>query len=110
MYHMNEKRIYPQNVLVTLIMAFVMGLVFNGIAYFTILDLEDALALLIIYTFLLRRSIILSIPALETKWNNMKLSSEEKVDVLVLWSEVLILFGVCMLLMIIGLISFDMII
>lgn len=42
MYHMNEKRIYPQNVLVTLIMAFVMGLVFNGIAYFTILDLEDA--------------------------------------------------------------------
>lgn len=42
MYHMNEKRIYPKNVLVALIMAFVMGLVFNGIAYFTILDLEDA--------------------------------------------------------------------
>ena len=109
MYHVTEKRVNMKNAVLTFVMAFTMGLLLNGVAYFTILDLEDVLALLIIYAFFLGRSIIITVPALETKWKNLKLSAEEKVDVLFPWAEVLIL-GVCSLIfMILGFMFIQMI-
>ena len=109
MYHVTEKHVNIKSVVLTLVMAFIMGLVFNGFAYFFILDLADALALLLIYTFFLGRSIILSIPALEMKWNNLKLSANEKAKVLFPWAEVLILGGCSLFFMILGFMFFQMI-
>lgn len=110
MYHVVEKRVNMKNAVFTFMMAFVMGAAFNSFAYFTIMDLEDALALLMVYAFLLGRSIILSVPALETKWNNLKISANEKVEVLFPWAEVLILVGCSLFFMIIGFMFFQMII
>ena len=110
MYRLTKKRINMKNAVFTFVMAFVMRVVFNGFAYFTIMDLEDALALLMGYAFLLGRSIILSVPALETKWNNLKISANEKVEVLFPWTEVLILVGCSLFFMIIGFMFFQMII
>lgn len=109
MYRLTKKRVNMKNVVFTFVMAFVMGAVFNGFAYFTIMDLEDALALLLVYVFLLGRSIILTVPALETKWNNLKLSVNEKVEVLFPWAEVFILVGCSLFFMIIGFMFFQMI-
>ena len=110
MYHVTEKRVNMKNAVFTFVMAFVMGALFNGFACFTIMDLEDVLALLLVYVFLLGRSIILSVPALETKWNNLKISANEKVEVLFPWTEVLILVGCSLFFMIIGFMFFQMII
>ena len=110
MYHVNEKRVNMKNTVFTFVMAFVMGAVFNAFTRFTIMDLEDALALLLVYAFLLGRSIILSVPALEMKWNNLKLSVNEKVEVLFPWAEVLILVGCSLFFLIIGFMFFQMII
>lgn len=109
MYHVTEKRVNMKNAVLTFVMAFTMGLLFHGVAYFTILDLEDVLALLIIYAFFLGRSIIIAVPALETKWKNIKLSSNEKVDVLFPWVEVLILGGCSLIFMVLGFVGFQMI-
>lgn len=109
MFHVTEKRVNMKNAVLTFVMAFTMGLLLNGLAYFTVLDLEDLLALLLIYVFFLGRSIIIAVPALETKWKNLKLSADEKVDVLFPWAEVLILGGCSMIFMIFGFVGFQMI-
>ena len=109
MYHVTEKRVNMKNAVFTFVKAFIMGLLFHGFSYFTILDLEDAMALLIIYAFFLGRSIIIAVPALEMKWKNLKLSEEEKVDVLFPWAEVLILGGCSLILIILGFLIFQMI-
>lgn len=106
MYHVTEKRVNMKNAVLTFVLAFTLGLLFHGFAYFTILDLEDALALLLVYAVILGRRIIFAVPALETKWNNLKLSADERVDVLFPWAAVLILGGCSFIFMVLGFVIF----